>query len=595
MVGQPPTACHAPAVFAEMRSATGGAAWSRIGEIAAIGSVRMSGLRGTARFDDDLRLGRYAQRFDVAVMGSSAEVYDGRTVWAQDISGGVHPYDSEFPKERSVTSNYLTRRAYFDPQTGATFTCLGTRNEDGREVTVIRVQPRGGIPAQLSVDSRTHLIASVSERLPLTNLVVRYGDYRTVEGVALPFTITSGTLAEPADGFALHVKAYDVRPHPSDEDFARPAFRNDVTMLRGTHRSVVPVTLDGRQLLIWASIDGRAAMPFILDTGGHAILTSGAAKKLGLQGAGAGESGGSGSGTIALQYTRVKTLRIGTAQLKDQPFLVIPYSYSFYERAHKPPLAGILGLEVFERFATRIDYAARTVTFTPLTTYAYRGTGRAIPFRFQDDMPMVHAWADGHRGLFGVDTGNAGSLILFGTFLRRTGLLERYPGGCIVIGHGTGGSNTGRLSQLRQFSIAGHTLENVPADFTQMTSGAFSSWTEAGNMGYEVLAHFIPTFDYARQALYLDSSPNARPRENRSGMGFTKDDPSSFTVTFVCANMPASEAGITPGDRITTVNGEPASNYSWADLMTLVSRSNHASLRLGIQRGQVARVLTLQL
>jgi hypothetical protein len=148
---------------------------------------------------------------------------------------------------------------------------------------------------------------------------------------------------------------------------------------------------------------------------------------------GAREGGGSGAATISTAFTRVRNVRVGNAELLDQPFLVIPSPYSFYERGKRTPLAGILGLEFFERFAVRLDYGDRTVTLTPLST-SRDDRGTAVPFTFESDpnVPIVDAAADGYRGLFGVDTGNARSLHLYGAFLERTGLDARYPGGTLI-------------------------------------------------------------------------------------------------------------------------------------------------------------------
>jgi hypothetical protein len=436
MIPTPPTpaACHAPYVLTQMRNAIGGNAWSHVGQTTAVGAATISALRGTARFDDDLKGGRYARRFSIAVTGPNAEVYDGRAVWSKDISGGVHAYDAPFPRERSITSAYLTRRVYLDPRASGTLACEGTRVFAGRHVVVIRVRPRGGIPAELAIDDKTYLLQSITERMPLSTRVTAYADYRTVGNVVLPFSISSGTQSNPSDDYAFSVTRYVLSARAREVDFEKPLPANDAVMLGGATSTTVPMLLEGRQLMIWASINGRAQRPFILDTGGHAILTTSAARTLGLRGNGAGTSGGSGTGTIAVQYARVKSIRIGGAELLNQPILVIPYPYSFSERAEKTPLAGIIGLEWFERYATRVDYGSRTVTFTPLSSFRYRGTGTPVPFTFQEDMPLVDASADGYRGLFGTDTGNAGTLILFGDFLKRTGLLTRYSRGSLVIG-----------------------------------------------------------------------------------------------------------------------------------------------------------------
>src|SRR5262249_58007548 len=119
-------------------------------------------------------------------------------------------------------------------------------------------------------------------------------------------------------------------------------------------------------ITITATLNGKR-YDFIVDTGGHDILTPDVARALGLEPVGAGASGGSGEGTLAQQDVRVASMQIGGATLRDQHFYVIPLQYDTVERGTKPPLAGILGLELFERLAIRIDYGARTMT---LRTFA---------------------------------------------------------------------------------------------------------------------------------------------------------------------------------------------------------------------------------
>jgi predicted aspartyl protease len=355
--------------------------------------------------------------------------------------------------------------------------------------------------------------------------------------------------------------------------------------------------LEGRQLMVWASINGRPEMPFILDTGGHAILTAQAAKSLGLAAAGAGKSGGSGAGTISTAYTRAHSVRIGSAELLDQPFLVIPYPYSFYERGKRTPLAGILGLEFFERFAVRLDYGDRTVTLTPLSTFRdSRGTAVPITFESDPDVPMIDAAADGYGGLFGVDTGNAGDLILFGPFLERTGLDARYAGGTVIIGHGTGGTNTGHRETLRTFTIGGSALHGIEANFTKMKTGAFSAWTQAGNVGFTILSRFVPTFDYSRQTLYLAPARRATPiPKNRLGLAFEKDEPGAFDVIAVKPGSAAATAGIVAGDRIIAIDGKRADDFSRADLVGIVAQAPGTAVSLRVLHSGTARDVTLTL
>jgi hypothetical protein len=585
-------ACNAAALLAQVAAATGGSSWKTVGEIAASGRLTSSGLRGTAELRDDLRGGRYAISSTLPIQGTSVEVYDGQTVWARDISGGLHPYDSWYPRARAITDAYLTRRAYFNPRAGSGIGCVGfTRNAAGR-TELVRVEPLGGIPAVLAIDSRTHLIDSVSIRTPISADVTTYGDYRQAGRLVLPFSISSASAFEPENGDRIEVTRYVVTWHVNAQDFQKPRAFLRAQMLGGANSTTVPIAFERYQLLVWASINGRAPMPFILDTGGHAIVDTVAARILGLHAAGSGVSGGAGAGTIRLQFTRVASVRIGNAELIDQPFLVIPYPYSFYERGRRVPLAGILGLEWFERYAARIDYAGRTLTLTPLATFSHRGRSSGLPIRFQEDMPLARASADGNPGSFGVDTGNGGMLVLYGDFLRRTGLLAKYSPGTVVHGEGTGGSNTGRIETLSKFTIGGHVLSHLFADFTQMKTGSFSSWTEAGDLGLTALSRFTPTFDYANQMLYLDTvSHPFVVAHNRSGIGFSKNEPDTIDVVQIKRDSAASAAGIVGGDKIIAANGRAARDLSSADFLDLVTARAGTVLQLTIHHGTTTRTV----
>jgi hypothetical protein len=588
-------ACNAAALLAQVAAATGGAAqWKSIGEISARGTLASSGFSGTAELHDDVRAGRYASTSVLPVKGTTVEVYDGNAVWARDISGGVHAYDSWYPRARAISQAYLTRRDYLDPHTYGVITCDGFAANGAQQL--LRVEPRGGIAAVLAIDTQTHLLDSISILTPITTDVTTFGDYRQTGALMLPYSISLGSAFEPENADRIAVTHYDVSPIVHGADFAKPASLPNARMTGNAGSTSVPIALEGRQLLVWASINGRAPMPFILDTGGHAILDSVAAKMLGVESFGSGVSGGAGSGTIALRYARVSSVRIGDAELLDQPMLVIPYSYDFYERGRRIPLAGILGLEWFERYAVRIDYVGKRLTLTPLSKFSYRGNATRVPMHFQEDMPLARASADGHDGDFGIDTGNAGLLILYGDFLRRTGLLAKYAPGQTVRGQGTGGANSGTIQTLADFSIGEHAIPNISADFTQMKTGSFASWTEAGDLGLTVLSHFTPTFDYANETMYLEplAHPLVIPR-NRSGLSFAKNEPKAIVVVAVRPNSAASAAGINSGDRIVAVNGKDAENFSGADFVDLVTAPAGTRLTLTVKRGSSTRDVTLVL
>src|SRR5258707_10543354 len=76
---------------------------------------------------------------------------------------------------------------------------------------------------------------------------------------------------------------------------------------------------------------------------------------------------------------------MGSAEIKDQSFVVIPLQYTIIERGKEAPLAGILGLEIFERFALSLDYHGKTLRLRPSQGFHYDGPEP----KYQSDFPMI--------------------------------------------------------------------------------------------------------------------------------------------------------------------------------------------------------------
>jgi len=195
--------------------------------------------------------------------------------------------------------------------------------------------------------------------------------------------------------------------------------------------------------------------------------------------------------------------------------LIIPYGKDFSDRGPgKPPLAGILGLEVFERFAVTIDYAGHTLRLQTPQSFTPRAGDVAVPLVFQDDMPLAYATVDGTRGLFGIDTGNSGPIYLFGDYLRHHGFFPRYDAGAAGLSTGTGGTVRSSTHRLRDVSLGGLTMHNFVADSSSSSKARSRRGTEAGNIGHDVLAQFTVTTDYARAACISIARPAHRFRSS---------------------------------------------------------------------------------
>jgi len=562
-----------------LRQAYGGARWNDVAGLQATGTENGDGLSGPWQWSVDLRNGQYVSRMRNDVFGS-AQGIDAQGQWREDITGMVHPLDSDEARTVAATESWLHRFGFLDPHAQVAYHRLPDAQDQGHTYQRVEATPAGGRTVTLWIDGATHRVDRAVYATSFLIATESYADYRNVDGLQLPFRITNAraNLAGNSDGESVDtVEQYTLLTSAPTAALQRPAGKvRDVTMANGAREAVTTMRLEGGILLVDVSIDGRPPMPFILDTGGHAILTTDAAKQMGFQTQGQGVSGGSGSGTMSTTYTKVHDMALGNAHVSDLTFTVLPYPFGFYERGDGAPIAGILGLEMFERFAITFDYDHHQLRLRPydLGDAPPAMKGDAVTLRFTDDMPLVRARQDGHEGIFGIDTGNAGYVLTFPQWAQRTGIAAHYEAGLPIPTGGVGGMFTAHVAHARELMLGTQTMDNVVAMLTLPDAGATGNPSEAGNIGQDVLSRFNVHFDYRRQQMVL--MPRAQTTEWHYGMaGFraekSQEQPDRYKVLNVMPNSPAQEAGLKQGDVILTANGKAARSLSFGQLRDMNS------------------------
>jgi len=576
-------------VLAAARAAAGVNERSYQGFVTLAGVKQASGLTGPWRQTIDLATGRSRESANFGIFSTSA-VWDGRRYWRQDGSGGVHPIDSDFMQAVHVTDGWLAARGYLKRNAlGAALEALPDQTADGRSFDVIRAVPPRGQPVELWFDKATRRLARTAQVMTTYVWTVRYEDYRSADGLVLPYRITADD-GEPSDAEITRVDG--VQRGGTSPDFSRPRPPEDVAISGG--RSVVPIEFDG-DVIVEASLNGQGPFAFILDTGGHNLMTPATALALGLHPVGAGASGGSGEGTLPEQYTRVHRMQIGGVTMRDQLFSVIPLQFNTIERGARPVIAGILGLELFERFGIRLDYRAGTLAFERAAGHRRPAAGTAVPVHFSDHEPLLVAKIEGMPGDVGVDTGNSGALIVQGRWASAHGLKDQMTRGIPVQSFGSGGASSNWSSRV-DFEMAGQRFSRVVALFAGDQKGAFSSRTESGNVGNQVLAHFTVEFDYPHGQLWFEPVAGyVAPPFSRAGVSVYKERAEAFKVASVSPGAPAAEAGLEVDDEIVAVDGVPAGQLSGWDFRRGIRQPPGTQLKLSIVRAGQPRTAMLTL
>lgn len=551
--------------LAALRLASGGAAWDKVMTITAHGTVQQDGMNCSVRDVVDLQTG-YERQATRCPAYSTAAGIDAAGAWSQDNSGQLHSLNSPEAKTLAVTDRWLNRRGpLFPNRLPAVLKALAPATVDGVTYDRVDATPADGRTVTLWIDRESHRLARTVMLRSFLTVTTLYSDYRDVDGLQLPFRITTES-GKPVQVTTETVTRYELPASLSADVLARPSDAvTDVQLAGG--RTTVPIlpSVSGL-ILVSVRIDGKGPFPFALDTGGHAILTPATAKLLGLKAAGEGIARGAGAGATQLKYTRVRSVQLGAAKISNQSFLVMPLGPIVADRGNKPPVAGLLGLEVFERFAVTLDLAHHQLILQSFNTAQAPRDATGLPIYFTADVPLVYATLDGKRGIFQIDTGNPTALMVFPDWAERNGLARYYLAGVAAMaGGGVGGNFTTHAAYTRSLRLGDLTVpRRLIAVLTPPGVNAVSNPSDAGNLGMTVWRNFRVTFNYRKGLMYLTPRAHYAPKPVTASSGFTavKLAHDAFTVIKVAAHGAAIKLGLKPGQQIVAVDGVPAKNLA---------------------------------
>lgn len=579
-----------------VRAASGGAHWRNIGEIDLHARVEVAGLRGTRllRIAAD---GRFV-RIDRVGLDGQARGFDGHHAWTQDEKGLVTMLDGARGRADAVSDGYVLAQGWLHPGADpATVRRLAPRSVQAHRFERLAVTPRGGTPLTLWFDADTHLLSRAGrDDQNGARQVMRFSDYHRIDGVQLPFRISIGTPAQPAQT-VVRVQHADLHADVDAAALRMPhSHVDDARIVGGGHRTRVPFRDYAGLMLVQVSINGSRPLPFVIDSGGLNVLTPAAAAMLGLKGHGRQAVYGVGPGAATMTLTQVRSMQLGGAQLRRQRFYILPLPAILTDRGERRPVAGLIGYEVYRRFVARIDYDHRRLTLIEPDRFHPDAGERAVTLRFDGRTPEVTARVDGTPGLFLLDTGNAGALQLTAAFARR-GKIHLRGQTRASMDLGVGGHSASRSGRVGSVQLDGYTLHGPRASISAARSGVLASVGLAGNIGHDVLSHFHVTLDYAHRRLYL--APGARfahrsTEWGHTGLALQRADHDHLQVIAVAPDSPAARAGIVRGDRIDRLGGVAVSHLGLDGIRDRLRGRAGGTLRvhvLGASHG--ARELTL--
>jgi len=572
------------ALLQQMYQAMGGNAWQPLAGMRLRGRYDMGGLQGTFEQLVDLRAGRDVFSFDLhGTRGSQGISFDHS--WWTDEKGLPTVDDAPEARIDAATDSFQDRNGYFHPDPSVPVVYAGRRFANGDVYDLVRMRPPQGRELTLWIDARTHRLARISEldaeQQPND---VTFSDYRQVAGVWLPFQ-QRDSIGQDGSVLATVTVTHLQLTGPLDEtQFAPPAAAlRDARLLGQAPSTSVPFTLRDGLIIVDVSVDGRAPLPFMLDTGGLNLLTPATASQLGATLQGNLPVSGVGARLMTSRLTHVRRYQIGQAQLDDQQFIVMPLPRVFAGRGGFPPVAGMLGYELLRRFRVTIDYQQRRLT---LTLPSSRGEGERLPLHFDGRQSFIEAAVDGIHGYFRLDTGDDGALMLFDHFFSGHDFPLELPG-ISELRRGIGGVTATLLTRVDTLSLGDLTLALPLAELNFAQVGAFATDHIAGNIGSLVWQNFVLTLDYPHRVVFLRKSASfghTMPYD-RSGLRLNLDQSERIVVTAVDSGSPAALDGIRVGDELLQIGERPVQS-DLVQVTTLLTQPAGTPLQLTMRRGQ---------
>jgi hypothetical protein len=550
------------------KAATGGSAWD--GKVTMSGEAAIAGygLTGTAHTVADLKNGRSESDYTMGPAGG-ANGFDGTTPWQKDMSGTVTLQQGGDAQVLAVNDAYRTSGKWWRADRGgAEIVGAGEKTEGGATYDVLTVTPKGGKPFDAWFDAKTHLLAKTVEKQGPQTVTTTMSDYRSVDGVLLPFKqVVDAGQGEKYLQTVTVTKVTFLGPQP-DSTYAPPKVTvADFSIAGGAAETTIPIQVINNHLYGASKVNGKGPYVFIFDTGGHNIVTPPLAKELGLKVEGTLPGTGAGEGVMEGGFAHIDQLEVGDAALKNQLFVVFPLDS--LGNIEGVPLPGMVGYEVFRRFVTRIDYGARTVTLIDPKRFDPREAGTPVKFNFNDHIPEVMGTFEGLPAKFDIDTGARSELTLTKPFAEKNGLRVSHPKGVDAVdGWGVGGPSLGYVTRGKAMSLGPITIENVVTSLATQDKGAFSGSDYSGNVGGGILKRFVVTFDYNNQLMYLKPLPGPVADTgtfDRCGMWINLTD-GGFKIVDVTKGGPAEAAGLKKDGVITQVDGKPAADIHLYDL-----------------------------
>lgn len=428
-------------------------------------------------------------------------------------------------------------------------------------------------------------------------LVIPYLNYGQDEKLIEPQI--SQTLQIQAKRIARTVKLKPI----TDEKFGfQLAGRRKITR--------IPFEFQANLVIVPLKVNDSDTLRFILDTGVSSILLTDPliAVKQSMKFARSVRISGAGEGNdIEAGIVLDNTITMGDMIGYRQNLVVLKEDVLKLSEFVGSPIHGIIGYEIFNRFAVTIDFGTNEIILENPEHYKYKPKkGERFPITIEENKPYLSTveLINEKQNLplkVILDTGAGHAISLDANRINGIPMPEKVVKA--QLGRGLSGIINGSLGRISKLRLGKFEMNNLVASFPDSASyriKCMESTERNGNIGCEFLRRFKITFNYRDQYVVLKPI-NRRMKEpfehNMSGIELMAkgDDFREYTIERVIENSPAEDAGLLQGDRVMFINNKSSKYISMSEIYKLFQKGEGKNINLIMKRGQDMFFATINL